>query len=962
MNRTLLLSLLFLTTHLLTRGQGMVCNVCRGEDTLFATREGKDNAFYLVMKARDVWGTKGAVTKILVGNKLSRELAMAEYKNRLGIEISKLHSDPEKSPSAVINFIDQFCQQEVSKYFDVPVVEIPTTQVKLKLGGTHYLALIKKGDFFLISLLGQDPPVDILAWNENDNQYEYKGRVLENPEVQNILPQVEFLAKKEAKITIPGLHLKEVSNGNDDPDAEFQLVDNSKSQAVGIALPADIAKRIMGARRTRADHQDDKRVGTYDLKSLRDKDLNQQLSRAENLQQLETRTADAMYIESIRQKINLPCAGCMVADNETLLIYDHKCGKLLYKKAGESTISVLTDINDLKLQYKKPFRIKVVNFNRYLYNLNFATSDIAFTSSESAVMQQYLIPGANNGQISPTNTYTNGGTINSGDYIYSSISQFKANIDLILSKINSFYLPIYTQKQVGKLLSLNNALAANPKISQPIKDSLNSIGKSFNDSLFQLTLNRKIPTDTISMKKRLFLSRYENGISNVFKQMTLKQSISTSTMLSLQTQTKNLLDSVAKSIFRDSVISSKRDSVLKEVWDLRGKFFNLAFYCDSFIDNRVMAYSLCTDSFGCCTSPQQTYRHFDSLVNNISEHIYFLKWAKMIYDSVSSSMQTQAKDTTGQSKVGKGNADSAKATVLAISTSDLKFKNGNIAGISLHLTPDTTKPAKSAALPDPFLAIDSLWFSFERSIPTDYVMRQIIFRNNLISGNMSYTSPPIFPYGDRMGLVLQMPVADSVKRMGTMPSSTVTMSADLTVVGRPLFSFSAGTFFGFGLKSSTYEWQQVPALGSNTVQSNSPYQLVKTGAGTDPIGAAGFANVTWPWPSWLFHSNGLSNNVRIGFSGGVGVVVAPTPITVGYLLGGTISIGTYQQFHFTFGAVGMQANQLKDNLNNNNQYATLPTIQQYNQKIQLGTFLAISYTVFSPKSTGTMQNQVINVN
>jgi hypothetical protein len=385
---------------------------------------------------------------------------------------------------------------------------------------------------------------------------------------------------------------------------------------------------------------------------------------------------------------------------------------------------------------------------------------------------------------------------------------------------------------------------------------------------------------------------------------------------------------------------------------------------------------VCTDSFGCCQNPLATYAHFEILLNNISQGIYQLKIAKARLDSLVKEQPTnkpvlnktlqQKNNNTVVTDDSTGTDHSKKdstGVIFNVSTSDLVFASGRITGITLHQLQDTSKPKKQDSLPaDPSLALDSLWFLFEKSIPTDYIMRQIIFRNNMVKSNMSYTSPPIYPYGDRLGLVLQMPVSDSVRRMGTMPSNTITLSADIQVLGRPLFSFSAGSFVGMGVRSGTYEWQQVPVNGSNIVQSRSPYQLVNTGKGTIPVGLGGMVNVTWPWwPGVLPHTN-LRNIFRVGFSGGVGATIAPTPIQVGYMLGGTLSVGTYQQFHFTIGPIAMNVNELKSSPNLNNVFTTQPTTSPYDQKIKVGAFLAISYTLFTPKGTGTMQNQVINAN
>jgi hypothetical protein len=104
------------------------------------------------------------------------------------------------------------------------------------------------------------------------------------------------------------------------------------------------------------------------------------------------------------------------------------------------------------------------------------------------------------------------------------------------------------------------------------------------------------------------------------------------------------------------------------------------------------------------------------------------------------------------------------------------------------------------------------------------------------------------------------------------------------------------------------------------------------------------------------------NNVWFGITGGVGAVVDQPTVRIGYLLGGTFSFGTYQQFHIGIGAMAMNVNVLKNDLSTAQYYQSQPTESLYNTKLQPGGFLSVSYTVFSPRSSGTMQNQVINAN
>lgn len=216
----------------------------------------------------------------------------------------------------------------------------------------------------------------------------------------------------------------------------------------------------------------------------------------------------------------------------------------------------------------------------------------------------------------------------------------------------------------------------------------------------------------------------------------------------------------------------------------------------------------------------------------------------------------------------------------------------------------------------------------------------------MINSNISYCTVPIFPYGDRLGLTLQIGPSDSLATMGISPTSTETISFDFPVYGKPLLGFSGGTFAGLSnkFKTATYEWQQVPTTGG-VVQTTSPYRLAKTGEGSLPIGLDGLVNVTWKLRSWFCG----------GISAGFGAT-AETQVRLAYLLGGTVSIGTYQQFHITYGASAMSVNVLKDDyVNNTSYYATGQGNVQYNQQMKIGGFLSFSYTLYSPKNTGSVQ-------
>jgi hypothetical protein len=910
------------------------CTICTGNHQISISGDRKK--YYLVVD-KDTSE---------VGRKLTRvEDAVKNYREALDQKLAGLWDPQQVSGSQYTAYVNTFLGKVIAK-FSPSAVPAPTLIDSIQLSPSAYVGLVKdQHNNYVISVYGAAAPVDVFAHGVGGYDF-LMDNIGPSPEIQKALPAVLFLKNKVAGIQRPDLILSERESGG---YALVKLLADGDTIPMGIMVDKPLGYEIELAAR----------VGPVYKQHL--------LSRTD-------------YIQGIRAKLTGGCAGCTLSMNETLLVYDHACQKFLYKPYGSDELHELEDLNKINVRYKRPLRI-----NRYIYNLNLASSDISLTSQESALMQQYLLPGTNNGQPSPTNTYTNSGSSNGADFVFGNIAFFKANIDNILEKIKEITLPdiptISTDVAVKITAAANLEDSASNRLTNNLRD-----------------INNQKPTNEDLYAQNAKAGDYLQSVNNV---RDIISRISDASSAQIKNPVNGFLDSAA--------LLNAQTVYLRNAKVLQGNFYDLRRYCDSFIDNRITAYSICTDDFPCCQTPLETYEHFESFLTAISNQIFYFMLARAQYNklknplppkpaaatpvgkpkpaarggskpAVVKGIKPAAGDSTklaagkgtkpaaiDSSKTGeakpetKTKSDSTNPFLLNVASTDIAIANNRITGITLHQLPDTTKPKKAADTTDPANAIDSLWYNFEKSIPTDYIMRQIIFRNNMIRSNIGYTSPPIFPYGDRLGIVMQMPVADTVKRLGTMPASTTTFSADIPVFGKPLFSFSAGSFIGFGVRKPTYEWLQVPTPGSNTVQPTSPYKLAYSGPGAYPAGLDGMANLTWR-PGWFRGWRGFNNNVWLGFSGGVGVVVDQPTVRLGYLLGGTASIGTYQQFHITVGGMAMNVNVLKTDLTTSQFYQTQPTLQQYNQKLQIGFFLSVSYTVFAPKSTGTMQNQVINAN
>lgn len=943
------------------------CSICKNLDSISALEV--HGEYYLVVStaikpdaktdAKTDAVTKAKTDTIKVGTDLSAEVAEKRYHDILTDTLRTMW-DRDKvsvSASAYTAYVTGFISHVLATFFPA-TAPVPELVDSIRISPATFVGLVKdQHSNFVISVYGAKDVTDVFAFDDKDYAFRLDD-IKKSPALIEALPAVVFLKNKIAGVSRPDLVLSKRKGGGYD----LTLVSSDgDSIPTGIAVDGHLARGLQAAILVQPPYK-------------------QHLLGRPN------------YVNDISKKLNSGCAGCALSPDETLLVYDHQCQQFLYKPAGSDSLRVLDNLNKVNVQFKKPVRVTVVNFNRYIYNLTLASSDISLTSQESTVMQTYLLPGSTNGQVSPTNTYVNSGSSNGADFVFGNIANFKASVDRMLNNIKKVTLMDIRPVALTDVLQI--LIEVDPK-----NDTLH------NKRPTAPTLKDFYEQNTTAEKYELFLQETNNIVANI-KVKDLD------TVKAFKFPSKLTPDSVKKTLqhFNDSVIKVLAQAeYLKTVNVLKGDFYHLRRYCDSFIDNRIRAYSLCTDDFPCCKTPEATYDEFEQLLNNVSNQLFAFRVARTKYNNVmmakpasptppskqekstpprQNGMVKAGKDTTAiNSTAGKlavdtnnlkfvptagiagdstttptaGRKGDTTAITLNITGSDILVSDGKITGLRLEQRPDTAKAKKASEPDDPADVLDTLWYSFEKSIPTDYIMRQIIFRNNMIRENMSYTSPPIFPYGDRLGLVIQMPVADTVKRMGTMPANTTTFSVDFPVFGKPLFSFSAGSFLGFFVNKRTYEWQQVPTPGSNTVQPTSPYRLAYTGPGALPAGLDGMANLTWRvncFKNWKHPMN----NVWFGITGGVGAVVDQPTVRIGYLLGGTFSFGTYQQFHIGIGAMAMNVNVLKDDLSTAQYYQSQPTESPYNTKLQPGGFLSVSYTVFSPRSSGTMQNQVINAN
>lgn len=232
--------------------------------------------------------------------------------------------------------------------------------------------------------------------------------------------------------------------------------------------------------------------------------------------------------------------------------------------------------------------------------------------------------------------------------------------------------------------------------------------------------------------------------------------------------------------------------------------------------------------------------------------------------------------------------------------------------------------------------------NLQASLPSETDLKKLyLFVQNVRNQHNTFITPPLYAQGNRLELIIKTQRNDSslAVKWDIMPLYDDSLYLSIPVTGKPMISFSSGSFVGFGLRNKTYVWQ--PALNNlNQVTDSSKYLLVEQGYTNPPIGFSALMHVQWK-------SRG---SVAIGASVGVGLTIERTP-NLAYLLGGTLFFGDLHQVAVTGGIAGMRVNRLS----NNHQYLadqkilysnTLKPDPIYYPEFRAGSFLSISYTLF----------------
>jgi len=101
---------------------------------------------------------------------------------------------------------------------------------------------------------------------------------------------------------------------------------------------------------------------------------------------------DATSIEDIVAKSNTKTGNCTTCNDNSNLVYDFKC-KNFWIKTGNGYNRV-NNLSQVTTNYNQPFKIQVINLNRYLYDVDIKTEQVDFGSETPALFNQLFIGGS----------------------------------------------------------------------------------------------------------------------------------------------------------------------------------------------------------------------------------------------------------------------------------------------------------------------------------------------------------------------------------------------------------------------------------------------------------------------------------------------------------------------------------------------------------------------------------------
>lgn len=248
---------------------------------------------------------------------------------------------------------------------------------------------------------------------------------------------------------------------------------------------------------------------------------------------------------------------------------------------------------------------------------------------------------------------------------------------------------------------------------------------------------------------------------------------------------------------------------------------------------------------------------------------------------------------------------------------------------------------KLKALEDQIQKTDALWTTFQK--PTEEQLRNLVlFAKNYLKENYIFSTPPIYPLGNRLIIKINIDSKDDLKEIKEriIPTDHQALEIEGPVLNKWLFSFSSGPFIGFNdaLYETTYQFQKIPSSG-NQIDENSRFTLTPSGKTNPPVGLSALAHF----------ENKFAENFGWGLSVGVGLTIETKPRPV-YLFGPSFFIGDKNRFALTAGVAAMQVDVLKKDLYPDGLVYKNTEPLQYYKDLRMGGFVSLTYTLFTIES------------
>lgn len=286
--------------------------------------------------------------------------------------------------------------------------------------------------------------------------------------------------------------------------------------------------------------------------------------------------------------------------------------------------------------------------------------------------------------------------------------------------------------------------------------------------------------------------------------------------------------------------------------------------------------------------------------------------------------------------------DALKAAIKKVDENFAKAKNAEKPAL-LKKKGDLELKLKNFAddLDDQIKKLDTLWAVFEK--PTEEQIRNLVlFAKNYLKENYTFSSPPIYPLGNRLNIKINIDSKDELKeiRERMIPTDHQQLEIEGPVLNKWLFSFSSGPFIGFNdaLYETDYQFQKIPSSG-NLIDENSLYTLTSSGKTNPPVGLSAFAHF----------ENKFEENFGLGISVGVGLTIETKPQPV-LLFGPSFFIGDKNRFVLTGGAAAMQVDALKNDLYPEGLvYKNIEGLKYY-KDLRIGGFFSLTYTLFTTEN------------